>query len=491
MNNKQREQIPEKKVFEEAIVPEYEQPYEIPSNWAWTKVGRLSTIIRGVSYKKHQVTNYLSDEDAFIIRGGNVQDGHLVNKADNVYVSRELVKEEQFVKQGDVVIVSSTGSSKVIGKPALITKTEPAISFGAFLTMLRPNQAVDPNYFGLFFLSHLYKERIVSLAKGSNINNIKKDHLEGLNIPLPNISEQTRIAQKVERLFRKIEEANRLIDQVEKTFDFRRAALLDKAFQGKLTREWRQEYLAVGTTDDWIEEINLLGKGEQTKKKKEAVFADLSDVPFDIPVGWKWIKFQDLVKEMKLGLVKSSKEQSSQAQHLYLKMNNITNRGELDLIKTTRVDLEEDKLDGFKLEEGDFLFNTRNSSELVGKSAIYDIKSEEPVLFNNNILRIRFHHGINSRLINYYFNSFTGKAMLNTLKSSTTNVAAIYAKNLNKMIIPIPPQEEQGKIVGIIDRIVEHEKQVSMCTYQQQNLDALKQSILNKAFRGELGTTSE
>lgn len=102
---------PEEKLAQ-ALVPEAEQPYRVPENWRWTKVGNLSSLHRGVSYKKNDAHLIRQDNDCLVMRGGNVGEGYIDVNVDNVYVDISLVSEEQLIKANDIVIVASTGSTK-------------------------------------------------------------------------------------------------------------------------------------------------------------------------------------------------------------------------------------------------------------------------------------------------------------------------------------------------------------------------------------------
>ena len=105
------------------------------------------------------------------------------------------------------------------------------------------------------------------------------------------------------------------------------------------------------------------------------------------------------------------------------------------------------------MEEGDFLFNTRNSKELVGKVATVP-HIHEKIILNNNILKIRFFGGILSEYVTYYFISSVGRSNLSSLSTSTTNVAAIYQKQLINVLVPIPPIAEQKRIVEKLDTMM-------------------------------------
>jgi len=170
-----------------------------------------------------------------------------------------------------------------------------------------------------------------------------------------------------------------------------------------------------------------------------------------VRVGWEQKRFEDLIESNVIGLTKSSREQAEDKALPYVKMNNITRDNRFDFSMFTCVDATDEEVRKFSLCAGDFLFNTRNSYELVGKSCIYESDSDDVVLFNNNIMRIRFKSGFDAKFVLLAFLSGSVADELNALKSGTTNVSAIYFKNLKSLLIPVPPLPEQERIVAILD----------------------------------------
>lgn len=148
--------------------------------------------------------------------------------------------------------------------------------------------------------------------------------------------------------------------------------------------------------------------------------------------------FEALIESNVIGLIKNSREQGDDKAWPYLKMNNITRDNRFDFSSFTCVDATAEEVNKFTLENGDFLFNTRNSHELVGKSCIYESDSNDAVLYNNNIMRVRFQSGFDARFVLLAFSSEGVVDELNRLKSGTTNVSAIYFKDLKSLVIPIP-----------------------------------------------------
>ncbi|WP_137890937.1 restriction endonuclease subunit S [Ramlibacter sp. 2FC] len=173
------------------------------------RVGDLAEQVRGVSYGKEDASRIPKEGYLPVLRAGNITDEGLVFD-DLVYVPSARISQKQLVQKGDVVITASSGSLDVVGKAA------PAPSsfnggFGAFCKVLRPNAKVDASFFAHFFKTGDYRRKISSLAAGANINNLKNEHLDDLEIALPPLPEQRRIAA--------------ILDQAETLRTQRRAAL--------------------------------------------------------------------------------------------------------------------------------------------------------------------------------------------------------------------------------------------------------------------------
>lgn len=180
------------------------------------KVGDIAEQVRGVSYSK---ADAVAQKDAGlvpILRANNITENGLVF-TDLVYVPEKYVRPNQYIMQGDVVIAASSGSIDVVGK-AGEARTDFRGSFGAFCKVLRPNQQkVNPVYFANFFKTTAYRRRISSLAAGANINNLRNEHLDDLEISLPPLGEQKRIAailDKADALRAKRRQAIALLDSL-------------------------------------------------------------------------------------------------------------------------------------------------------------------------------------------------------------------------------------------------------------------------------------
>ena len=161
----------------------------------------LITLVTGTSYKKNDVAK----EGIRILRGGNIQNNAVFLFDDDVFLPISYADKEKTVHYGDTIIVASTGSKSVIGKPAFINTEHPFTQIGAFLRIARPLNLNMANYISLIFQSDYYREHIRNSVKGTNINNIKSEHIEKLLVSVPPLGEQKRITQRLVSLFNSID----------------------------------------------------------------------------------------------------------------------------------------------------------------------------------------------------------------------------------------------------------------------------------------------
>ena len=181
----------------------------IPAGWMLVRLGDIVEIISGTSFQKTDIS--ATGTGLKILRGGNIQNGHIVLCDDDIHISDLLVNERANVKKGDIVIVASTGSSELIGKAALSNQDYPRTQIGAFLRIIRPISVEISDYLGIIFQSEVYKKHIREVAKGTNINNIKASYITDFIVPIPPLNEQKRIVTAIENHFQTLDSVRSLL----------------------------------------------------------------------------------------------------------------------------------------------------------------------------------------------------------------------------------------------------------------------------------------
>ena len=162
-----------------------------------TKVKCLAKQIRGVSYKPKDLHDSLDDNSVILLRANNIDDGK-INFDDVVYVDKSKVSDEQYLKEGDVLICTSSGSKKLVGKAASVN-FDLQCTFGAFCKVIRPNAEVV-DYLGIYFQSDIYRRKISEVALGANINNIRNEHIDSLELPSYDSEQSQVIVRKISLL---------------------------------------------------------------------------------------------------------------------------------------------------------------------------------------------------------------------------------------------------------------------------------------------------
>ncbi|MCG9792799.1 restriction endonuclease subunit S [Flavobacterium algicola] len=456
---------------------------KLPKNWVKTSPLEISKIIRGVSYGKSDAFQFEFDNSCLILRGGNIQDGEIVDGKDNVYVSVDLIKNEQFIQKHDVVIVGSTGSKNLIGKAATSLFESDKISFGAFLMNIRASETIDKRYFSYYFQTNYYREAIRNLAGGVNINNIRKEYIENLYFPLPPLAEQNRIVEKLDRLFAQQEILKTSMAKVPLLLKDFHQQVLTQAVTGKLTEEWRKGK-ELDSTTDLLKKIEIRRKKNATitlLKKLDEIYNDNSkSVIYNIPSEWKEINLDRVCEKFSYG---TSTKSDNEGEYVVLRMGNLQN-GKIDW-SDLKFTSEKSEFEKYKLEKGDVLFNRTNSPELVGKTSVYE--GEKESIYASYLIKIWNFMELNSYYLNYVLNSNFAKKWCSEVKSDGVSQSNINAQKLSKFTIPFPSPEEQLQIVRRVEKLFAKADAIEeQYKSLKSKIDTLPQAILHKAFKGEL-----
>lgn len=244
-----------------------EIPFNIPEKWKWFKLNKFVSVISGTSFKK---TDQVSEGNGVrVIRGGNLRDFKIETKKDDVFVDNSLHDSDKEIQSSDIVIVASTGSKEVIGRAACYRGNE-KIQIGAFLRIIRPNKKEYAPYLKILFQSDYYRKHIRNCSKGTNINNIKKEYITELFIPIPPVQEQRRIVAKLEEAFAEIDRAEKAYEELQTLAGVLRGQILQEAIQGKLVPQLAEEGVV------------------------EQIGAAPEEVPFEIPESWRWVKLKSV-----------------------------------------------------------------------------------------------------------------------------------------------------------------------------------------------------
>jgi len=265
-----------------------------------------------------------------------------------------------------------------------------------------------------------------------------------------------------------------------------RELILELAVRGLLVPQNPSDESASVLLEKIAAEKEQLIKDGKIKPPKLLPSISYDEKPFELPAGWTYARFIDLAFSYRVGLDRGKSQQGTEKQFKYFKMNNILNEGGLQLNDITGVDADRREVKDYQLHNGDFLFNTRNSKELVGKTCVFISDDEQAILYNNNILRANFLNITLSQIIDIWMRSSSGQSLLDLIKSGTTNVWAIYQGKLESLLCVLPPESEQPRIVAKVNELMalcdQLEQQTeSSLTAHQTLVETLLNTLLTAA----------
>lgn len=331
------------------------------------------------------------------------------------------------------------------------------------------------------------------------------------SISFPPLPIQRATVSKIESLFTILDSGLADLKKAQAQLVIYRQAVLKKAFEGEFTKAWRAEQKDLPTADELLEEIKVERENyyelqiEEWKKKLEEwtengkegrkpskpkafkKFVGTED-DIDIPIPREFLK--QFVGNLSSGVEYGSGSKSLATGKIpVLRMGNMQG-GKIDWSDLKYTD-KPDEIKQYLLTKGDVLFNRTNSPEHVGKTVIY--KGEQPAVFAGYLIRVNhLEKIISGDYLNYYLNSHTAKIYGNKVKTDGVNQSNINGQKLSNYPIPICSIKEQIQIVREI------ETRLSVCDKVEESIqdslkkaEALRQSILKKAFEGKLLTAEE
>lgn len=205
-----------------------------------------------------------------------------------------------------------------------------------------------------------------------------------------------------------------------------------------------------------------------------------------LPTGWRWISLGEVILETRNGLYKPDNYYGTGTR--ILKMFNIGRlNGLWDLTRVDLIELTQQEVAAYTLEEGDILFNRVNSNELVGKCAVVDSNTVGAVFESKNI-RIRLDPAkAHSSFIATFLNSNGGRSQIEMRLKQIVGQATVNRSDLDTLKIPLPSIDEQWRISDVLHNQMEAVEKARVAAQEQlQTINALPATLLRRAFNGDL-----
>jgi len=385
-----------------------------------------------------------------------------------------------WVQEGDFLISCSGTMGRIARVPVGAPK---GVINQALLRIRLIEYAVYPNFFLKLFRSPTIQEKVLTKSGGGAIQNLAAVKvLKAIKLPLPPFAEQKQIATKLDELLAQVETLKTRLDTIPTILKRFRQSVLAAAVSGKLTEEWRNN----SSTSNLSQEIKLCDQIIKDKKtislSNKEFFPE--DLLFEIPETWKWVRLCR-ISEVVSGVAKGSKSKEETIELPYLRVANVQ-RGYLNLDEIKLISVPISKAKKLYLQPGDILFNEGGDLDKLGRGWIWEGQVEN-CIHQNHVFRARLYNNLfEPKYLSYYGNS-EGKAYFIGAGSQTVNLANINKTSLSLLPVPLPPSKEQTEIIRHVEQYFTFADQIEQRVKDaQKRVNNLTQSILAKAFRGEL-----
>jgi restriction endonuclease S subunit len=429
----------------------------------------LGKMIRGITYAKSESRKDQDDNLTPLLGAANIQQE--INYSNLTYVPSKLIKSEQLLLNGDILICMSSGSKHLVGKAAPVQDPIRA-SFGAFCAVYRSTSLVDSNFLALFFQSPKYRKEISSSSRGIGINNLRIGDIESISIPLPPLKEQVNIVNRVSELLNLCNELH-----TSRNFQSALATSVRKSAVSSISAAQTPEELQIAwdrIEDNW--EV-IAGTTESIESLRELIL----DVLFKPKkIDEREIRsFGDLLTISNGDRSKNypSKEFRVSTGIPFVNAGHLKD-GRIDLSEMDYISREKyESLSGGKFQDGDILFCLRGS---LGKSALVKNFGEGTIASSLAIFRVGGE--IDAEYLFWFLQSGMARLQIKKFDNGTAQ-PNLAAKSVLKFEIPLPKLSEQKSIVNKVTELMK------ICDQLQQKFSQ-KEEVADKFARSVVSASA-
>ncbi|MDY6272908.1 MAG: restriction endonuclease subunit S [Selenomonadaceae bacterium] len=432
MAKKKQDLTPEERLAA-ALVPEEEWPYALPDGWKWVRLGKIYDVNPKVQADDDLEASFVTMSD--ISPGIKSQFDFIVRKWG------EIKKGHTQFANGDVAFakISPCFENR---KSMILDGLKNGIGAGTTELIVLRNPSIDNKYTFLFISSEEFIRHARNTYKGVvGQQRINLDFVKNYPMPLPPLSEQRRLVARIESLFAKLDAAREKVQSVLDSHETRKAALLHAAFAGKLTAKWREE-----------NNKRACYAEEPLKNFVETQYGYTEKSSFDI-AGPHYLRITDIQGET-------------------VDWNNVPN-----------CSIDETNYQKYSLHPNDIV--VARTGATTGKS--YMIGEDIDAVFASYLIRVQI---TNIRLLpKFLYMFFQSQEYWSQIMELSAGIAqpGVNARKIQSMMICVPSLPEQQEIVRILDRLLAREQRARQAAEETlAAIDRMKQSILARAFRGEL-----
>ena len=451
---------PYEKIGDEVRSLADEVPFDIPDSWEWVRIRSLGEIVRGSGIKRNETVQ----QGLPCVRYGELYTTYQTSFTSAVsFIAPDLYEKCKHFSYGDVLMTLTGENKPDIAKAVAYLGTEPIAASGDLAFWTR--HGMNPLFLSYIMASPYIIARKVALATGDIIVHISGDKLGTILLPVPPLAEQERIVACIQEAELVIENYAIKVTALQKLQDSFPEALkksiLQEAVQGKLVPQDPSDEPAEALLERIrAEKQRLIKEGKIKKDKHESVIfrRDNShyekldgvercidnELPFEIPESWAWVRWGSIAESIQYGYNAPAKQEGR------IRMVRISDIHE-NTVAWSSVpfcDIDDSDIPTYLLQANDILFARTGGT--VGKSFLV---SEVPCesIYAGYLIRTRYSSLLCPQYLKYFMES---PLYWQQLKSGTTATAQpnCNGQTLAKMLLPLPPANEQLRIVDNLAR---------------------------------------
>ena len=457
-----------------------EVPFEIPVGWEWCRLNEVATSVTdfvasgSFASLRENVKYYSTKEYALLVR---TKDLSCNFSKDLVYTDKHgydfLSNSNLF---GGELILPNIGAS--IGKVFIVPNLNMPMTLAPNSVMIRLDDECTKSWLYNVFSSPFGYDTLWSISSSTAQGKFNKTDFRKVLVPIPPIEEQNRIVTKIKELSPYIEKYSKAQEHLDvwnvAIKEILQKSILQEAIQGKLVPQIAEE----GTAQELLEHVkaekqklvkegklkksalndSVIFRGDDNKyceKIREDSICIDDEIPFDIPVNWSWVRLDDICSFIHRG--KSPKYSLIKKYPVVAQKCNQWSGFSIEKAKFIEPQSISSYKEEYILQDEDLMWNSTGLGTL-GRMAIYykKLNPYELAVADSHVTVIRpYKQYVISEYLYYYFASNTVQSVIEDKSDGSTKQKELSTKTVKSYLVPLPPMEEQMRIVEKVEELTQ------------------------------------
>ena len=443
-----------------------EIPFEIPQGWEWERWGNLSFSIQYGYNAPAEDTG-----DIRMVRISDIQKGNVLWATVPFCRICQNEIDTYLLKKNDILFARTGGT---VGKSFLVNEVPYPSIYAGYLIRTRYSNMLSAQYMKYFMESELYWEQLRNGTIATAQPNCNGKTLAKMFLPVPPYNEQIRITDKLNHVLEHVRKYGVSQDRLDKLnlqiLDLLKKSILQEAIQGKLVpqiaeegtarellgqiRQEKQKLVEEGKLKKTALTDSIIYKGDDNRyyEKIDQQCKDITEeIPFEIPENWEWARLSSIVR-MTIGKTPPRGEQSYWNNGIYPWVS-ISDMYEGGITSETKEKVSEyaaNNLFSAISPKGSLLMSFKLT---VGRTTILGIDA-----YHNEAIITIFPYLSNDNIMKMYLFKLLPILSTNGDSKDAIKGKTLNSKSLANLLIPLPPLQEQQRIVAQIERLFEHLK---------------------------------